>query len=346
MRTPVTRAGLPLGMVLHSPVDENRPGLLDEVVEGAGLAIEIARLRVELRRQLDEVDASRARIVSAGYQERRRLERDLHDGAQQRLITIGLALRHAQHELAVSPEEASDSIDGAVTEIDVAIEELQELATGSPAGAARCRANPSSQRACRTRPVARPGQGERRALSAGDRGGGVLHRERRADQRCQAFRGPPGHLERGAPERKAHRLNFRRRDWWRLGDRGLGAARAGGSGGSPWRRAFDREQPGLWHRRSPRSCHASSDSGGPGAPAGGPGAPLRRRRARGRRLACGRRAPAGRGRGAPSRSRGPGRAHAALIHRRGGACREADQGAAPGAGSARSLPTHRDRPCG
>ncbi len=130
VRTPVTRAGLPLGMVLHSPINENRPGLLDEVVEGAGLAIEIARLRVELRRQLDEVDASRARIVSAGYQERRRLERDLHDGAQQRLISIGLALRHAQHELAVSPEEASDSIDGAVTEIDVAIEELQELARG------------------------------------------------------------------------------------------------------------------------------------------------------------------------------------------------------------------------
>lgn len=99
-------------------------------MEGAGLAIEIARLRVELRRQLDEVDASRARIVSAGYQERRRLERDLHDGAQQRLISIGLALRHAQHELAVSPEGVSDSIDGAVIEIDVAIEELQELARG------------------------------------------------------------------------------------------------------------------------------------------------------------------------------------------------------------------------
>lgn len=130
VRTPVTRAGLPLGMVLHSPADEERPGLLEEVVEGAGLAIEIARLRVELRRQLDEVEASRARIVSAGYEERRRLERDLHDGAQQRLISIGLALRHAQHELDASPEKAGESIDGAVTEIDVAIGELQELARG------------------------------------------------------------------------------------------------------------------------------------------------------------------------------------------------------------------------
>jgi signal transduction histidine kinase len=130
VQTPVTRAGLPLGMVLHSPVDEERPGLLEEVVEAAGLAIEIARLRVELRRQLDEVEASRARIVSAGYEERRRLERDLHDGAQQRLISIGLALRHAQHELGDSPAKAGESIDGAVREIDIAAGELQELARG------------------------------------------------------------------------------------------------------------------------------------------------------------------------------------------------------------------------
>ena len=130
VRTPIARGGLPLGMVLHSPADEERPGLLEEVVEGAGLAIEIARLRVELRRQLDEVEASRARIVSAGYEERRRLERDLHDGAQQRLIAIGLALRHAQHELGASPEKAGEAIDVAVSEIDVAAGELQELARG------------------------------------------------------------------------------------------------------------------------------------------------------------------------------------------------------------------------
>jgi signal transduction histidine kinase len=130
LRTPVTRAGLPLGMVLHDPVDEERPRLLEEAVEIAGLAIEIARLRVELRRQLGEVEASRARIVSAGYEERRRLERDLHDGAQQRLVSIGLALRHAQHELGVTPGNARESIDGAVTQIGVAIEELQELARG------------------------------------------------------------------------------------------------------------------------------------------------------------------------------------------------------------------------
>ena len=62
---------------MHSPVDPTQTRLLEEVVEAAGLALEIARLRVELRRQLDEVEESRARIVSAGYEERRRIERDL-----------------------------------------------------------------------------------------------------------------------------------------------------------------------------------------------------------------------------------------------------------------------------
>jgi signal transduction histidine kinase len=129
LRTPVTRAGVPLGMVVHDPIAAERPGLLEEVVEAAGLAIEIARLHVELRRQLDEVEASRARIVSAGYEERRRIERDLHDGAQQRLVSLGLALRHAQRELG-SPEEASRALDGAVGEVAGAIEELRELARG------------------------------------------------------------------------------------------------------------------------------------------------------------------------------------------------------------------------
>ena len=55
--------------------------LFDGVLAAAALSIEMARLRVEVRLQLAEVQASRARIVEAGYEERRRLERDLHDGA-------------------------------------------------------------------------------------------------------------------------------------------------------------------------------------------------------------------------------------------------------------------------
>jgi signal transduction histidine kinase len=129
-RTPVLRGGVPLAMVLHDEVLDERPDLLQSVVEAAGLAIEIARLRVELRRQLDEVEASRGRIVAAGYAERRRIERDLHDGAQQRLVSVGLTLRHAQHELGASANGVGGILDGAVAELGDAIEELRELARG------------------------------------------------------------------------------------------------------------------------------------------------------------------------------------------------------------------------
>jgi signal transduction histidine kinase len=131
-RTPIDRAGTPIGEVLHDASTEERPDLLRKVVETAGLAIEIVRLRAELRRQLDEVAASRRRIVAAGDEERRRIERNLHDGAQQRLVSIGLALRHAQHELrAAGPGiRAGETLEAALAEIAVAIQELRELAQG------------------------------------------------------------------------------------------------------------------------------------------------------------------------------------------------------------------------
>jgi signal transduction histidine kinase len=132
-RVPVERGGQPLGTVFYDPASQENPTLLRQVIEAGGLAIEIARLRVALRRQLAEVQASRARIVAAGNEERRRLERDLHDGAQQRLVSIGLALRHAQHELSVSePERASQTLEGALAEVALSIDELRELAHGLP----------------------------------------------------------------------------------------------------------------------------------------------------------------------------------------------------------------------
>jgi signal transduction histidine kinase len=129
-RYPVTRAGTLLGEVVWRPPTEEARILLPAVVDAAGVAIEIARLRVELRRRLDEVDESRSRIAAVADEERRRIERDLHDGAQQRFVSIGLALRHAQHQLAAAPDQAKRTLDGAVAEISVAIEELRELAHG------------------------------------------------------------------------------------------------------------------------------------------------------------------------------------------------------------------------
>ena len=128
---PVKRGEALVATITGISIQTERPSLVAEVITAAGLAIEIAGLRVELRRQLDEVEASRARLITVADEERRRLERDLHDGAQQRLVSIGLALRHAQHQLGNSShDEASRTLDDAVVEIAVAIDELRELAHG------------------------------------------------------------------------------------------------------------------------------------------------------------------------------------------------------------------------
>ena len=132
--TPVRRGGFELAIVVHDPSLGERPDVLESVIGAAGLAIEIARLRVEVRRQLAEVEASRTRIVTAGYEERRRLERDLHDGAQQQLVSIGLGLRHLQAQLAAGSPQAR-ALDATVGELSAAIGQLRELARGvRPAG--------------------------------------------------------------------------------------------------------------------------------------------------------------------------------------------------------------------
>jgi signal transduction histidine kinase len=96
----------------------------------ASLAIEIARLRLEVRLQLAEVEESRARVVRAGYEERRRLERDLHDGAQQRLVTLGIVLRRLQRSLPREAQILAPALDSAVGEIGSAIEDLRTIAAG------------------------------------------------------------------------------------------------------------------------------------------------------------------------------------------------------------------------
>ncbi len=129
-RTSVRRGDLRLGTLVHEPELGERQRLLDAVIVRAGLAIEIARLRVEVRRQLAEVEASRSRIVTATYEERRRLERDIHDGAQQRLVSIGLDLRHLQQDLDPAAVKVRGELDAVVGGLSEAIDGLRELARG------------------------------------------------------------------------------------------------------------------------------------------------------------------------------------------------------------------------
>ncbi|RYC14832.1 sensor histidine kinase [Nocardioides zhouii] len=127
-RTPIRRGDLLVATLIHDPDTGSAPGTMDAVLVRAGLAIEVARLRVEVRRQLAEVQDSRLRILSATQAERRRLERDLHDGAQQRLVSVGLDLRHLQQTL--SDKRVSIALDGAVSGLSEAIQELRDLANG------------------------------------------------------------------------------------------------------------------------------------------------------------------------------------------------------------------------
>ena len=100
------------------------------MLEAAAVAVELARLRVELRLQLAEVESSRTRIAQAGYAERRRLERDLHDGAQQRLVTLGIVLRRLQRSLPGEAKILGPALDAAVDEVAATIGDLRTIAAG------------------------------------------------------------------------------------------------------------------------------------------------------------------------------------------------------------------------
>jgi len=126
--TPVTEAS---GAVLvHDAGLGQEPQLVRLTAAAASMALEHARLQAEVQAQLEQVRASRARLVEAGDAERRRLERDLHDGAQQRLVTLSLALGMARDRAAKADPELGSLIESASKEAREALTELRELARG------------------------------------------------------------------------------------------------------------------------------------------------------------------------------------------------------------------------
>jgi signal transduction histidine kinase len=127
--TLIDRDGLHIAALLHDPALEDERELLDAVVAAAGIALENGRLHAELRARLEELRGSRARIVDAGQKERKRLERDLHDGAQQRLIALSLELHTLGERLDVDPA-AKVQLDRARREIAISLEELRDVARG------------------------------------------------------------------------------------------------------------------------------------------------------------------------------------------------------------------------
>jgi signal transduction histidine kinase len=130
MRTPVRRGDLQLATLVHDEALGRRPILLESVIAAAGLAIEIGRLRAEVRRRLAEVEDSRARIVTAEGAERRRLERDLHDGAQQRLMMLRIRLSLVEEQLRPDSAAGADAIHDLGNEAEQTLDELRSLAHG------------------------------------------------------------------------------------------------------------------------------------------------------------------------------------------------------------------------
>jgi signal transduction histidine kinase len=122
--------GKRLAALVHDPSLLDDSELVQAVGAAASLALENARLQAELRAQLAEVRASRARMVEAGDAERRRVERDLHDGAQQRLLGIRLALQLARGRLADGDASVDELLAEADAEVVDALAELRALARG------------------------------------------------------------------------------------------------------------------------------------------------------------------------------------------------------------------------
>jgi signal transduction histidine kinase len=119
--TPVELGGEPIGAIVSAELPR-------EVAAASATLVEVVRLRLEVTAALREVEASRARLVHAGYAERRRLECDLHDGAQQRLVSLGMALRLAQRHLGTV--DVNGLIDETVAELGTAVAELRRIAHG------------------------------------------------------------------------------------------------------------------------------------------------------------------------------------------------------------------------
>jgi signal transduction histidine kinase len=127
---PIERNGQQVAALVYDASLDDDPELVEAVCAAAGIALENENLHAEARTRLAEVQASRERIVAAGDAERRRLERNLHDGAQQRLVSIALQLSLLKGRIQSDPATAEKLVVTAGDELALSLAELRELARG------------------------------------------------------------------------------------------------------------------------------------------------------------------------------------------------------------------------
>jgi signal transduction histidine kinase len=128
--TRLEAGGRTVAVLIHDPALSEQAELVRSVSAATRLALENERLAAEVRTQLEAVRASRARIVAAGDAERRRVERDLHDGAQQRLVTLALSIQVARAQADGSNPALASSLDQASEDLAGALTDLRALARG------------------------------------------------------------------------------------------------------------------------------------------------------------------------------------------------------------------------
>lgn len=128
--TVVERDDHPIAALVHDPALREEEQLIESVCAAAGLALENERLQADLRARLEDLTVSRMRIVEATQEERRRIERDLHDGAQQRLVSVAMTLGLVDPKIAADPQNAQAILRQARTGLSKALEELRELSHG------------------------------------------------------------------------------------------------------------------------------------------------------------------------------------------------------------------------
>ena len=127
--TLIDRNGEHVAALIHDRALDDEPELLDAVGAAAGISLENARLQAELRARVEELRGSRARVIEAGQKERQRLERNLHDGAQQRLIALSLQLSLLEKRVPDDPGVRAD-LKAARREIAQSLDELRDVARG------------------------------------------------------------------------------------------------------------------------------------------------------------------------------------------------------------------------
>ncbi|MGZ4137295.1 MAG: sensor histidine kinase [Actinomycetota bacterium] len=121
---------LAVAMPANDPIDPVREKLIDDLAAQAGLALRNVRLTAELQTRLDELCAAQKRIVAAQDQERRRLERNIHDGAQQQLVALAVKARLARSLVGRNDDKASELLEQIGAETQEALEDLRDLARG------------------------------------------------------------------------------------------------------------------------------------------------------------------------------------------------------------------------